>query len=68
MLEMEALQGEIAFRPKRTNGPLSANQVISRDKPSRSHAVCTLRAHPPTSPYPPLSAKTEPIAKGHCRK
>ena len=27
------------------------------------HAVCTLRVHPPTSPYPTFSAETEPISK-----
>jgi len=28
----------------------------------------SLWMHPPTSPYPALSAEAEPISKGHCRK
>jgi len=37
-------------------------------KSLRSHAVCTLRVHPPTSPCPTLSAHAEPKSQGHCRK
>jgi len=35
------------------NGPPRANQVASKDKPRRSHAVCTLQVHPPP-PVPPF--------------
>ena len=38
---------------KDRNGPSSANQVASEDKPRRGHAVCTLRVHPPP-PVPPF--------------
>ena len=37
-------------------------------EPRHGYAVCTLRVHPPTSPCPALSALTEPISQGHCRK
>jgi len=37
-------------------------------EPRDSHAVCTLRVHPPTSPSPALSAVAEPISWGHCRR
>jgi len=53
---------------KDRNYPPSASQAISRDKPRDSHAVCTLRVHPPTSPCPVLSAHTEPKSQGHCWK
>jgi len=71
MLEMEALQGEIAcfqlyLCQKDRNGLLSANQVASKDEPRCGHAVCILWVHPPTSPYPALSADAESISKGHC--
>ena len=70
---MEALQDQITcfltpFMPKRIkNGPPSANQVASTDEPRRGHAVCTLRVHPPTFPYPTLFAEAEPkdIANWH---
>jgi len=35
-----------------SSGPLRANQGISRVEPREGDAVCTLRVHPPTSPYP----------------
>jgi len=41
------------------NGPPSANQAISTTEP--------FWVHPPTFPYPTLSAKAEPISKGHSR-
>ena len=44
------------------------NQGISTAKPRGSHAVCTLRVHPPASPCPTLSADTEHKSQGHCRK
>jgi len=74
MLEVEALQGEISFltpfMPKRTEIalPVPTNLVISRYKSRDSHAVRTLLMHPPTSPYPVLSAEAQPISKGHCQK
>ena len=58
-----ALLGSI-YTKKDRNGPPSANQVISRDKPRHGHAVCTLQLHPPTSPCPALIAEAEPISKG----
>ena len=55
-MEIEALQGETLvsnpiYAKKDRNGPPRANQVASKDEPRRSHAVCTLRVHPPTSPW-----------------
>ena len=47
--------------PKRTEMALPV--------PTRcGHAVCTFRIHPPTSPYPALSAEAEHISKRHCQK
>ena len=68
--EMEATQGQkvvskIQAKEER-NGPPSANQALSTAKHRSSHAVCTLRVHPPTSPCPALSAGTEPKSQGHC--
>ena len=73
MLEMEALQGEIAvsnfiYAKEGRNGPPSANQVISTDEPRHGHAVCTLQVHPPTSPCPTLFAEAELNSIGHCWK
>jgi len=48
--------------------PSRANQATSRDKPRCSHAVCILRMHPPSSPYPAFSAEAEPISKRHWQK
>ena len=45
------------------NGPLSANQVISTGKPRRSHVVCTLWVHPPTSSYLTLHFPSQPPDK-----
>ena len=57
------------FMPNRTEyGPPSANKVVSTTKPRHGHAVFTLQVHPPTSPYPALSAEAEPISKRHCQK
>ena len=53
----------VFYARKDRNGPPSVNQVISTDKPRRGHAVCTLQLHPPTSPYPTLSAEAEPVSK-----
>ena len=50
------------------NGPPSADQDLSTAEPRHSHAVCTLRVHPPTSLCPALSAVAELISQGHCRK
>ena len=58
------LSNSIQTKEKR-NGPPSANQVVSKDEPRRSHVVCTLRVYPPTSPYPALSAEAEPTSKGY---
>ena len=51
--------------PKRTEMALPVPTIY---EPSYGHAVCTLQVHPPTSPYPALSAEGEPISKGHCWK
>ena len=53
------------YAKKDRNGPPSANQVTSKDEPRCDHAVCTLRAHPPTSTCCTLSAHTEPKSQGH---
>jgi len=55
MLEMEVLQGEMAFSmsPKKknnNNSPPGANQGLS--KPRHHHTVCTIWVHPPISPHP----------------
>jgi len=44
------------------NGPPSANQVTSKDKPRRGHAVCTLWVHPPTSPCLPPFLLTQNLS------
>ena len=51
-----------------SSGPLRVNQGVFKVEPRDGHAVCTVRVHPPTSPYPALSAEAEPISEGHCRK
>jgi len=51
------------YARKDKNGPTSANQVASRDKPRCGYAVY-LWVHPSTSSYPDLSAEAEPISKG----
>ena len=56
------------YDKKDRNGPPDANQGLSTAEPRHGHAVCTLQAHPPTSPCPTLSAHAESISKGHCRK
>jgi len=65
---MRSIVSNSIYAKKDRNGPPSANQVASRDEPKCGHAVCTLRADPPTSPYPALSAEAEHISKGHCWK
>jgi len=45
--------------------PPSANPGLSIAEPSCSHAVCTLKLLPPTSPCPTLSAYAESILLGH---
>ena len=66
--KVRSLVSNSIYAKKDRNGPSSANQVASTHEPRHSHAVCTLWVHPPTSPYPTLSAKAEPISKGHYRK
>ena len=48
------------------NGPPIATHVVSIANPRCSHSI--LWVHPPTSPYPTISAEVEPISKGHCWK
>ena len=66
--KVRSLVSNSIYAKKDGNGPPSANQVASKHEPRRSHAVCTLRVHPPTSPCPALSAHAEPKSQGHCRK
>ena len=54
---MRSLVSNSIYAKKDRNGPPSANQVASKDKPRRSHAACTLWVHPPTSPFPTLSGE-----------
>jgi len=35
---------------------------------AHGHAFCVHWVHPPTFPYPALSAHAEPVSKGHCWK
>ena len=51
---MRSLVSNSIYAKKDRNGPPSANQVTSKDEPRRSHAVCTLRVYPPTSPLSPF--------------
>ena len=60
---MRSLVSNSIYTKKDRNSPPSANQVVFIAKPRRAHAVCTLWVHPPTSPYPALSAEAEPISK-----
>ena len=53
---------------KDRNSPPSANQGVFKAEPKDSDAVCTLQVHLPTSPCPALSAHSELMSKGHCRK
>ena len=57
---MRSLVSNSIYAKKDRNGPLSANQVDSKDKPRCGHDVCTLQVNPPTSPCPALSANAEP--------
>ena len=47
---MRSLVSNSIYAKKDRNGPPSAKQVASKDKPRRGHAVCT---HPPP-PVPPF--------------
>ena len=42
------------YAKKDKSGPPSAYQVTSKDKPRRSHAVCTFLVHPPPPPVLPF--------------
>ena len=55
--KVRSLVSNSIYTKKDGNGPPSANLVISRDEPRRSHAVCTLWVHPPTYPIPPFLLK-----------
>ena len=66
--KVRSLVSNSIYAKKDRNGPPSANQVASKDDPRHSHAVCTFRVHPPTSPSPALSAHAEPKSQGHCWK
>ena len=67
--EMGAVQGErTVFSTHRRTAVAHSEPTKVFPKPRDSHAVCTLRVHPSTSPYPAPSAEAEPISKGHCRK
>jgi len=51
---MRSLVSNSIYAKKDGNSPPSANQVASKEEPSCSHAVRTLRMHPPTSNCPAL--------------
>ena len=55
--KVKSLVSNSIYAKKDGNGPPSTNQVASKDKPRRGHAVCTLRVNPPTSPVPPFLLK-----------
>ena len=61
--KVRSLVSNSIYTKKDRNNPPSANQVVFIAKPRHAHAVCTLWVHPPTSPYPALSAEAEPISK-----
>jgi len=69
---MRALVSNSIYAKKGRNGPPGANQVVSRDEPRCSQAICTLWVHPPTSPYLTVlletgSAEAEPVSKDIAR-
>ena len=47
--------------PVCANGPPSADQGFSTASCNSRHALSPIGVHPPTSPYPTLSASAEPI-------
>ena len=62
--KVRSLVSSSIFTKKNRNGPPSANQVASRDKPRRGHAVCTLWVHPSISPIPLFLLKQNLSPKG----
>ena len=51
---------------KQTNGPPGTDQGFSTTSYNSRHALSPIGVHPPTSPYPILSASAEPIFKMDC--